>query len=441
MAKDAIVVSAAMAVGRCPILFFSCMAIGERRIGYEPQLPGFASAILVWERNPWRINSIVFKLHSSNSGMKKTLLMWGTTACLMMAACAHDKETSVTEDKFQVTSPIVMDTFYTTDYVADIQAIQNVELRARAEGFLERIFVDEGQSVHAGQTLFVISSQAFRQAVASAQATLKNAQAEAKTAELELNNVKVLAAKNVVSSTEMELAESKLNALKAKIEEAEAALSTAQLQLSFSEIKAPFDGIIDRIPNKVGSLVEEGTLLTTISNSSDMFAYFNMSEQDYLSFVKADDSSSRTQALTLVLANGEDHPHAGKLETIDAEFDKHMGTIAFRARFPNPDGILKHGASGKVKMVKKLKDAMLIPQKSTFEMQDKLYVFVVDEKGKVSMRPIVSKLRLSELYVIGNGLSQQDRFVYEGIQKVDDGGHIEANFVPLKSMMSSITQK
>jgi RND family efflux transporter MFP subunit len=350
---------------------------------------------------------------------------------LCSCSSGNNKEDSL--EKFPVTSPLIKDTTYIKEYVADIHSIQNVEIRAKASGYLESIHVDEGHSVKEGQLLFSINSQQYRQELLKAQAALASALADSKAAEVELNNVKTLVSKNIVSQSEQDLAEAKLEAFKAKIEEAKAHESNATLQLSFAQIKAPFSGLINRIPFKTGSLVDEGSLLTTISNNKEVFAYFNLSEKDYLDYITLSPGEKPTEA-TLLLANNTLYQHKGKIETIESEFEKSTGNIAFRARFPNPNQILKHGGSGKILLTTTLKNATLIPQKSTFEIQGNIYVFVVDKENKVQMRKIVPTHALPQLYVISSGVMPDEKFIYEGIQRVREGDKIEIQVVQLSQM-------
>ncbi|MFO0478220.1 MAG: efflux RND transporter periplasmic adaptor subunit [Bacteroidota bacterium] len=364
--------------------------------------------------------------------MKKAFML-SCMCVVLFAACSSEKETKSEEEKFSVTTPIVMDTVYTNEYVADIHSVQNVEIRARVKGYIEAIHVDEGKLVKAGQLLFSISNKEYKEALIRAKASLKSAIAEAKSAEVDLQNAKTLVDKNVVSKTNLELAQSKLDAANAKIEEAKSDEANALLNLSFTEIKAPFDGIINRIPNKIGSLIDEGTLLTSISDNQEVFAYFNVSEKEYLDFITKPKQDK--QQVELVLANGQLHKQKGVVETIDGEFDKTNGNIAFRARFSNPDGILKHGSSGKVRLRTELKNAMIISQKSTFEIQEINYVFVVDKDNVVHMKSFVPKFRLPSLYVVESGLLPTDKIIYEGIQRVKEGDKIIAQPISSKEML------
>jgi len=261
------------------------------------------------------------------------------------------------------------------------------------------------------------------------QAAVKSAQAELKYAEIELENTKRLLDKNIMAKPEYDLAAVKVDALKANLEEAQSDEAQANLKLSLTEIKAPFDGIINRIPNKKGSLVEEGTLLTTISNTDEVYAYFHVSEKEYLDFVaenktQTNKQSGRKEEVALVLANGELYKHKGIIETSESEFDQSTGNIAFRAKFPNTEHLLKHGGNGKIVIKKPVKKALIIPQKTTFEIQDKLYVYVVKPDSVVEQRNIVSNIRLPHLFIVETGLSPDEKIIYEGVQSVKEGDKI-----------------
>lgn len=367
--------------------------------------------------------------------MNKKFMYLSVWAALFVSACSSDKKNSVNQEKYPVTNPIVMDTAYTHDYVANIHSLQHVELRARVKGYIEKIHVDEGEIVKAGQILFSISRQEYEVDLLKAKAMLKSAIADAKAAELDLQNVKILVEKNIVSKTELKMAQAKLDALQAKVDEAQSYEASAELNLSYTVIKAPFDGIIDRIPNKAGSLVDEGTLLTTLSDNKKVFAYFNVSEKEYLDFTTLIDSEKKNE-VSLVLANNQIHKYKGCIETVAGKIDKNTGNIAFRACFPNPDLLLKHGSSGEVRIMKEEKNALIIPQKATFEIQDKIYVFTVGPDNTVKMRSIVPKLRIPHLYVIESGLSSNDRIIYEGIQQAKEGDTIIPEVISMKQILA-----
>jgi len=370
--------------------------------------------------------------------MKTSFLLVSAYAVLLISACTTDKNKKNNLENFPVTNPIVLDTTFTQEYVADIHAVQNVEIRARIKGFIDKIHVDEGKPVQAGQLLFTISSQEFKQALLRAESQLKNAIAEFKIAEVAVNNTKTLVEQNIVSKPELDMAKAKLEAAEANVEEAQSAISSAQLNLSFASIRAPFSGMINRLPLKAGSLVDEGTLLTTISNDKEIFAYFNLSEKQYLSILREKENSQR-KVVRLVMADGLVFPYDGRIETAESEIDKNTGNLAFRARFKNPDRLLKHGASAKIQLTNKLSKAMLIPQKATFEVQENNYVYVLDKDNVVQSRIVTISLRLSRLYVIESGLSTDDRIIYEGIQVVKEGDKIVPQLTPMRTVMSQLT--
>ncbi|WP_129715400.1 efflux RND transporter periplasmic adaptor subunit [Pedobacter sp. SYP-B3415] len=357
----------------------------------------------------------------------------GVAMAALLAACSPQNEEKQTAEITEV--PVVAlhhtDTALKTNYVADIQAGKNVEIRARMQGFIDKIMVDEGQKVKQGQLLFKMNDKEYRIDLAKAQASLASAQSAIKIAEVDLERIKTLVQKKVISASELDLGQARLNEARAKVNEAQAQIDDARQHLSYSLVRAPFEGIIDRIPFKSGSLVSEGSLLTTLSDNRKMYAYFDVSENEYLQFVKNGKGQfNANKETTLVLADGSVYPLKGHIETQESTFSDGTGSIAFRAVFPNPDHLLKHGASGKVQLRSALKTCLLVPQKSVFEIQDKNYVFIVGKDNKVSMKSFVPSMRLAEFFVVGSGLKPGDRIVYEGVQNIRDGAKI--NPVPHK---------
>ncbi|MFZ6023605.1 MAG: efflux RND transporter periplasmic adaptor subunit [Bacteroidota bacterium] len=377
--------------------------------------------------------------------MKRNTCSMSVVALLLyiifISACSSkaNKEENKLE-KFQVTNPFLLDTAYAKEYVAEIQSVQNVEIRARVQGFIEKIYVDEGKAVSAGQVLFTLSRREFKEDLLKANAQLKSAVAELKSAEVEIKNSQLLADNNIIGKSELEMLKAKKEAIQARIEEAKSNISVANLNLSYTEVRAPFSGVLNRIPNKTGSLVEEGTLLTTISNNKEMFAYFNVSESEYLDFVKEKEANNQSK-ISLVLANGKPFSQTGFIETTDNEIDRGSGNLSFRARFANPQQILKHGSTAKLLMNVNLHNSLVVPQKSTFEVQDKLNVYVVDVNNVVHTKSFVPKLRLPHLFVIESGLTVEDRILYEGIQLVKDGDKITPEAKPLNLLMSDLAKQ
>ena len=354
--------------------------------------------------------------------MNRILMMMGLCALLWHTGCESKKEHHKEESKFPVTSAIRMDTSITESYVSQIHSIQHIELRAQERGYLEKIYVDEGQFVKKGQLLFQVMPKLY-------QAELQKAEAEVNFANIEYENTKRLADSDVVAPNELAMA-------KAKLEKAKAELALAQVHLDFTEIRAPFDGIIDRFHVRLGSLVEEGELLTHLSDNSEMWVYYNVPEAEYLDYkmrVKGDS----TMEVSLLMANNKMFPHKGYVGTIEADFNHETGNIPFRATFPNPDGLLRHGETGNIQMHVPLKNALLIPQKATFEVLEKKYVFVINEEHKVEAREVIIAAEMPHLYAIHEGLSEDDKILLEGLRLVEEGDEIAYDFVkPMKAITS-----
>ncbi|PLK44186.1 efflux RND transporter periplasmic adaptor subunit [Emticicia sp. TH156] len=342
--------------------------------------------------------------------MKKTLMLVSLCALLYNAGCkSEEKEEKKEETTLLVTTPLKKDTTITADYVSQIRSIQHIEMRALERGYLNKIFVDEGQLVKKGQLMFQILPVQY-------QAEFQKAQAEANYAEIEYKNTKALADSNIVSRNELALA-------KAKLDKAKAELQLAQVHLGFTEIRAPFDGIMDHFYVRQGSLVSEGDLLTILSDNSKMWVYFNVPEAEYLNF-KSNDNSKNPMKVSLRMANHEMFPYPGIVETIEADFNNETGNIAFRATFPNPKRLLRHGETGNILVEKPLKNAMLIPQKATFEILDKKYVFVVNDKNVVQQRQIDILAEMQDIYAISGGLKENEKILLEGLHKVHNNDKI-----------------
>jgi len=357
--------------------------------------------------------------------MNKSSLVWGTWLSILLISCS-DKTVKNEEQTYLVVNPIIKDTTYERDYAATINSFQNVEIRSKVKGFVEDIYLDEGQKVKKGQILFTLNSKEYEQHVHKAEAAIQSTLAELRASEIEVENTKKLFDKNIVSKSELDLITTKVNINKAKVNEARVAKEQALLHVEFTKIKAPFDGIINRIPNKKGSLIDEGALLTSISNNESVFAYFSVSEIDYLDYVQ---SKSKNNTVTLSLANNSIYPYKGTIETTETEFNKETGNIAFRAKFPNPEKLLKEGGTGKILVKKLYKNAIIIPQKSTFEVQGNIYVYLVDKNNTVYSKKINPINRLSNYFVLDKDLTKEDKLIYEGIQSIKTGDKVKYKLI------------
>ncbi|HET9503914.1 MAG TPA: efflux RND transporter periplasmic adaptor subunit [Hymenobacter sp.] len=347
--------------------------------------------------------------------IKKTsvLLLLGASG-LLATACGDKKEEKEEQIKLLVTSPLQKDTTITKEYVAQIHAYQHIDLRALEKGYLQKIFVDEGQTVHAGQPMFQITPLIYN-------ADLQKSQAEADYVGIEYKNTKSLADSNIVSKNELALAKAKYNKAKADV-------SLAKTHLQFTSISAPFTGIMDHFQARLGSLVDEGDLLTSLSDNSKMWVYYNVPEAEYLTYKEHAKAGDKAVNVKLKMANNEVFPYPGKVQTIEADFNNETGNIAFRATFPNPDGLLRNGETGSVLMTVPLKHALIIPQKATFEVLEKKFVYVVDKNSVVHQREVNVASEMPDLYILKDGITPGDKILLEGIRKVKDGEKISYTY-------------
>ncbi len=372
---------------------------------------------------------------------RQLLAIVAALIALCLPACQAPEDASESgQNTIVVSSPKAKDVIITQTYVCQIHSQRHIEVRALVDGYLLEIPVKEGQLVTKDQVLFKVNPVLYK-------AKWDAEEAEVQLAELELKYTQSLADKNAVSEREVPLYKAKLLNAKAKAARAEA-------EYNFTKIKAPFDGIIDRLQEQQGSLIKECAILTTLSDNSLMWVYFNLPEARYLEYMHSSDQEKADQRIELQLADGSKFKYrdaAGRWQTsghfqpvkqsnlsgaIEANFNNGNGNIAFRADFPNPDRILRHGMTGTILLHRPLKNAIVIPQRATFEILDRRYVYVVDEKAVVHQREIGVEHELDDIYVINRGLSVADKFVFEGVRQVHDGRPVEYEFRPPEQILA-----
>lgn len=337
----------------------------------------------------------------------------------------HEEQAHEERQKLVVTSPIAKDVIITEPYVCQIHSRRHIEVCALEGGYLEEILVKEGQAVKKGDLMFKIVPTLY-------QARLDAELAEARLAQLEYNNTKALCAKKIVSQNEVAL-------LQAKLSKAQAKAELAGAELNFTNVRAPFDGIVDRLHHQLGSLIDEGDDLTTLSDNSVMWVYFNVREARYLEYMADRDQNKQDERIELVLADGSKFPQPGKIGAIEAKFNNQTGNIPFRADFPNPNGLLRHGQTGTVLIRRTLHDAVVIPQRAVFEILAKRYVYVVGEDDVVHQREIaVNKNETDDIFVIEKGVGVKDKIVLEGIRQVRDGDEVEYEFREPNEVLGSL---
>ena len=344
----------------------------------------------------------------------------------LLGGCAahHEEEHEGHEQgRYPVTTPLLTDTVVARDYVCQIHSVQHIELRALEKGYLQDMLVDEGQQVREGQLLFRIRPVLYL-------AEVQRAQAEAEFAEIEYRNTKSLADSNVVSPNELAMA-------KARLDKAKAELSMAQAHLGFTEIHAPFDGIVGRFHVRKGSLLDEGELLTELSDNSTMWIYFNVPEAEYLAYQKNALAGNGTK-VKLRMANGEEFDQVGEITAIESDFNNTTGNIAFRATFPNPQRLLRHGETGNILMESRLDDVLIIPQKATFEVLDHRYVYVIGTDSVIHSTRIEVGPEMQHLFVVKEGIAKDDRILLEGLRKVKDKEKVDFEFITSDSVVKHL---
>ena len=325
----------------------------------------------------------------------------------------HREEEHAEAHKITATNPESKSLTLFQRYVCQIHSQRHIKVRALERGYLEAIQIKEGQLVAKDDVLFKVNP-ILNQKKAEAE------WAEAKLAELEYNYTKKLHEDKVVSLNEVLLLEAKKNKAKAQAE-------LASAELNFATVKAPFDGIVDRLHCQQGSLVEEGEILSTLSDNSLMWVYFNVPEARYLEYMENLKEHPEDLKIELVLANNNKFDQLGKIGAIEADFNNENGNIPFRADFPNPERLLRHGQTGTVVISRVQNDAILIPQRATFEVLQKRYVYVVGEDNVAHQREISydEGEGLDDLFIIKKGVGVEDKIVLEGIRQVRDGDKVE----------------
>lgn len=319
-------------------------------------------------------------------------------------------------------------TTYAT-YSATVEGKTNVEIRPQVSGYLDKIFVEEGAYVSRGQPLFKINDRPYNEQMNNARANIKAAKANLEKAAIEVNRLKPLVENKVISDVQLKAAEAAYAAAKAEVSQTEAASNNAGINLGYTLIKAPVNGYIGRIPFKTGSLVGKGEAspLTVLSDVREVYVYFSMSESDFLHFT--DQSKGATIAdkirtlppVELQLADNSIYAGKGRIELMEGQFDKTMGTISFRAVFPNAGGLLRTGSTGRIRIPQTSTSSVPVPQTATYELQDKIFVYTVGDSNKVSSQALHVVAKTTGWYLVDKGVKPGDRIVYAGMDRLQDG--------------------
>lgn len=355
---------------------------------------------------------------------------------LVLFACQRQEKLQVSSTVVQALPVLTINSSSENtllEYPALIEGAVDLEIRPQVSGSIEKVFVNEGALVQKGQPLFKINELPFREALNNAKATLQSAKAAAQNAQLEIDKLTPLVANKVVSDFQLKSAKAAHAAALASVEQAKAGIATAEINLGYTLIKAPVTGYVGRLPKKQGSLVgaDDPVPLTRLSDAHEVHVYFSLSEDDFINFNERYAGKTVAERIrnipgvSLLLADNTVYPKKGKLDMIDGQFDKQTGAITLRATFPNEDGLLRSGNTGKIQLIMTHENALSVPQEATVEIQDKIFIFSVDKENKVSKQPITVLGTSGTNYLVRNGIKAGDRIVLKGMENLKEGELIQ----------------
>lgn len=331
------------------------------------------------------------------------------------------------------------------EFSATLQGRKDIEIRPQVDGYIDKIYVDEGAHVHKGQPLFHINDRPYREQLNNARASLAAAKANQVNAEINVSKLTPLVENNVISDVQLKTAQASYNAATANVEQAKSVVENAQINLGYSLITAPADGYIGKIPHRTGSLVGTSTAeaLTILSETKEVYAYFSLSENDFIQFknqftgATIEEKIKQMPQVELILSDNNAYPEKGKVEIVSGQFDNNTGSIAFRASFPNAEGLLRSGNTGRIRIPRLFSSALIIPQDATFELQDKIFVFALGDSNKVTSKPITVTGSNPNYYFVEKGLNAGDKIVFTGLDRLRDGAVIQPQPMSMDSLLKT----
>jgi RND family efflux transporter MFP subunit len=379
--------------------------------------------------------------------MKKLLLFFAiaSTALIYISSCSQVQGTQAAQPPQQL-PVLALNTAPTTTYEvysATVEGKTNVEIRPQVSGYLDKIYVEEGAYVTAGQPLFKINDRPYDEQFNNAQANIIAAKANLEKASIEVNRLTPLVDNKVISDVQLKAAQAAYDAAKAEVSQTQAASNNAGINLGYALLKAPTSGFVGRIPFKTGSLVGKGETspLTVLSDVKEVYAYFSMSESDFLRFTSQSagktivDKIRNLPPVELQLADKSIYTSKGRIELMEGQFDKSIGAISFRAVFPNAEGLLRTGSTGKIRIPQNKSTALPVPQTATFDLQDKVYVFEVGDSNKVSSHMLHIVGKTADYYFVDNGVKPGDKIVFAGMDRLQDGAVITPQLLSADSIL------
>ena len=355
----------------------------------------------------------------------KKIALWMLSAALLTACGSKSSQMPEANKDFAVETVKTTEADLKTSYPATIKGMQDIEIRPKVSGYLTKLLVDEGATVRKGQPLFLIDSEQYQAAVNSAKAQVRVCKANIATQKLTVENKQALFDQKIISSYDLQMAKNTLESYEAQLAAAQASLQSAQDNLRWCTVTSPSDGVVGMIPYRVGSLVSASSAqpLTTVSNISQMYVYFSMTEKQLLGLTREQGglsaAISKMPAVSLVLSDGTEYSQSGVVSTVSGVIDSNTGSVQMRATFDNAGHVLRSGGTGSILIPIHQKDAIMIPQKATYEIQNKKFVYVVGADNKVQSREIeVLVQNDGQNYVVSNGLTVGERIVIDGVNRL-----------------------
>jgi RND family efflux transporter MFP subunit len=329
------------------------------------------------------------------------------------------------------------------EFSASVEGKTNVEIRPQVSGYLDKIYVEEGAYVNAGQPLFKINDRPYSAQVNNSAANVTAAKANEEKAAIEVRRLTPLVENRVISDVQLKAAQAAYDAAKAQVTQAEAEGNNADINLGYTLVKAPVSGYIGRIPFKVGALVGKGEAqpMTMVSDIKEVYAYFGMSESDFLKFTNQfpgktiDDKIKELPPVELQLADRSIYPYKGKIELMEGQFDRSIGAITFRATFPNADRLLRSGITGKILIPQANTGLLPVPQTSTYEIQDRIFVYIVGDSNKVIGKQLHIVSKTTDYYLVDKGVQAGDKIVFAGMDRLVDGAVISPQLLSSDSLL------
>lgn len=354
-----------------------------------------------------------------------------SAAMPILNSCKESQPVAQKRPDFPATVVTRGNTVITNEFSAEIESRKVIEIRSRATGYISKMLVKEGSEVKKGQTIAQIDPEEYQQAVNMASAAVLSAEASLQNAKLEVEKLTPLVEKNIVSKFQLETAQSNLLASQAALKQAKANLRDARINLSYTTIKSPVSGVIGRLDIFPGSLLQAGGLVTEVSEKGDAFAYFSMDEKKFIEMTKGiegtdiNEKVAKLPAIEFVMVDGTVYPEKGHLEVASGIINKNTGSIQLKGVFPNPQAKLRSGSSGKIRIPLEYNDVLIIPKKSTFELQDKKMVYKIVGDSVVRSKAIDVIGETEFDYTVGGGIAQGDTIVLDGLRRIKEGDIIE----------------